>query len=49
MAEEIRFFVSTILNGEENVINSPESAAADVKLIEKLRESSAGNGVIVKM
>ena len=49
MAEEIRFFVSTILNNEENTINSPESAAADVKLIEKLRESSAKNGEIIKL
>jgi len=49
MAEEIRFFVNTILNNEENTINSPESAAKDVKLIEKLRESAAQNGEIVKL
>ena len=49
MAEEIRYFVSTILGGEKNTVNTPESAMADVKLIEKLRESADKNGEIVKL
>ena len=49
MAEEIRYFVSTILDGEENTVNPPESACKDIKLIEKLRESAARNGEIVKL
>jgi hypothetical protein len=50
MAEEIRFLADLILNPEkENVKNPPESACATVGVIEKLRESSAKNGEIIKM
>ena len=49
MAEEIRFFASSIIGETENEINTPESAMADVKLIEKLRESADNGGEIVKL
>jgi predicted dehydrogenase len=50
MAEEIRFLADLILNPDkENVKNPPESACATVGVIEKLRESSAKNGEIIKM
>lgn len=50
MAEEIRFFTSTIL--DETLVNEknpPESAYMTVKLIEKLRESAEKCGEIVKV
>lgn len=49
MAGEIRYFVSTILDGAENTVNTPESACEDVKIIEKLRESAEKNGEIIKL
>ena len=49
MAEEIRFFASTILGETVNEKNTPESACATVKLIEKLRESADANGAIVEV
>ena len=49
MAEEIRFFASTILGETVNKKNTPESACATVKLIEKLRESADANGAIVEL
>ncbi len=41
---EIKFFVENIESGEENTVNTPESAATSVKLIETLIESSNNNG-----
>lgn len=41
---EIEFFLDTILSGEENTKNPPESAAMSVKLIETLRESAKKKG-----
>ena len=50
MAEEIRMFVGSILdNSIVNEVNPPESSRETVKLIEKLRESAARNGEIVKL
>ena len=50
MAEEIRMFAGTILDESiVNTANPPESARETVKLIEKLRESAARNGEIVKL
>ena len=43
-AEEIRYFVDTILNDLPNTVNPPESAAQSVKVIEALRESAASGG-----
>ena len=43
-AEEILFFVNSILGDTENEINPPESAASSVHLIEALRESAARGG-----
>ena len=46
--EEIRYIASLILDeGKENDANPPESAAASVRLIELLRESSALGGAEV--
>ena len=44
MAEEIRYFATTVLENKENTSNPPESAAASVKMIETLRESIAKRG-----
>ena len=50
MAEEIRYFASTILDDTiKNEKNPPSSAAATVKLIEKLRESAEANGAIITL
>ena len=50
MAEEIRMFAGTILDDSiVNTANPPESARETVKLVEKLRESAARNGEIVKL
>ncbi len=48
--EEIRAFVNDLLTGNlENKVNSPESARESVRIIEKLRDSAAMNGEIVKL
>ena len=50
MAEEIRMFAHSIM--DESVVNTsnpPESARDTVRLVEKLRESAAKNGEIVKL
>ena len=50
MAEEIRMFAGSILDDSVvNTANPPESARETVKLVEKLRESAARNGEIVKL
>ena len=50
MAEEIRFFASTILDPDmKNEKNPPKSARETVRLIEKLRESAEKNGEIIKL
>lgn len=50
MAEEIRMFAHSILDeGFVNTANPPESAMKTVALVEKLRESAAKNGEIVKL
>ena len=49
MAEEIRYFASIILQSKENEKNPPESACATVRLIERLRESAAQDGEIIKL
>ena len=50
MAEEIRFFTSTILDETKiNEKNPPESACMTVKLVEKLRDSAEKNGEIVRL
>lgn len=41
---EIEYFIDKICSGEENTKNPPESAAASIKLIETLIESSNQNG-----
>ncbi len=43
-AAEIEYFVQTILGDLSNEVNSPESAAATVRVIEALRESAARGG-----
>ena len=49
MAEEIRTFAKTILDDSfKNLNNPPESARETVRLVEKLRESAAQNGALVK-
>lgn len=45
---ELEFFVDSIVNGEENTVNPPESAAATIKLIETLKKSSQMNGATIK-
>lgn len=48
--EEIRTFVRQLMAGQiENGQNSPESSRDTVKLIEKLRESAALDGAIIKL
>lgn len=50
MAEEIRMFAHSIM--DESIVNTsnpPESARDTVRLVEKLRESAARNGEIVKL
>ena len=47
IVEEIRYFAETIIEGKDNLANPPESACESVRLIEKLRESSAKNGETV--
>jgi len=49
MAEEIRYFATTILENKPNDKNPPESAAASVKMIETLRESIAKRGENIKI
>ena len=50
MAEEIRMFTRTIRDESlKNESNPPESARDTVRLVEKLRESAALNGEIVKL
>lgn len=50
MAEEIRFFAGTILDESiKNEKNPPNSAAASVKLVEKLRESADAGGAVVTL
>ena len=50
MAEEIRTFAKTILDENfKNVNNPPESARETVRLVERLRESAAKNGEVVKL
>lgn len=50
MAEEIRFISELILDPEKkNEKNTPESACATVRVIEKLRESAARNGEIINI
>ena len=50
MAEEIRTFARTILdNSFKNVNNPPESARETVRLVERLRESAAQNGAVIKL
>ena len=49
MAEEIRTFAKSVLDDSYvNVNNPPESARETVRLVEKLRESAAQNGALVK-
>lgn len=48
--EEIRMFANMLLDSSVvNTNNPPESACETVRLIEKLRESAAINGGIVKL
>lgn len=50
MAEEIRFFAHSIMDESiVNVNNPPESARETVRVVEKLRESAALKGEIIKM
>lgn len=50
MAEEIRMFTRTIRDDSlKNESNPPESARDTVRLVEKLRESAALNGEIIKL
>ena len=50
MAEEIRMFAGLILDDTAvNTANPPESARQTVYVVEKLRESAARNGEIVKL
>ncbi len=44
---EIRYYLDLLLNGKENTLNPPESAAATVRLAETLRESAAAGGAIL--
>lgn len=48
--EEIRAFINDLLCGNfDNEVNSPESARESVRVIEKLRESAALGGEIIKL
>lgn len=47
MAEEIKALANLVMNKAENTANPPESAMMTVKLVEKLRESSAERGALV--
>ncbi len=50
ITEEIRAFVHDLLDGKlESTVNPPESARESVRLIEKLRESAARDGEIIKL
>ena len=44
---EIKYFVEMIINGTDNVKNTPESTAGTIALIEKMVESAAAKGVEV--
>lgn len=46
VTEEIRHFLTLVLNGGENSKNPPKSSAASVALVEKIRESSTSARVI---
>lgn len=41
VTEEIRHFIGTVISGEENKLNPPESSLMSVRLIEKIRESAS--------
>ncbi|MBQ9860204.1 MAG: Gfo/Idh/MocA family oxidoreductase [Clostridia bacterium] len=45
--KEIDFFVDTIANGTENVVNRPESAAMSIKIAEELCRSSDLGGQVL--
>jgi phosphoglycolate phosphatase len=48
--EEIRTFIRQLMAGQiENGQNSPESARETVRVIEKMRESAALDGAIIKL
>ena len=48
--EEIRTFIRQLMAGQiENDQNSPESARETVRVIEKMRESAALDGAIIKL
>jgi predicted dehydrogenase len=49
MVEQLRTFVTTILQSRGNEVNPPESAMMTVRLVEKLRESADNGGVIVNV
>ena len=49
VANEIKFFAESIINGGENSVNTPESAAKSVELVEKIYESSKLDGAAVKV
>ena len=46
---EIKFFVEMIVNGTDNVHNTPESTAGTIALIEKMVESAAAKGALVEV
>ena len=48
--EEIRSFINDLIAGKiDSEVNPPESARDSVKIIEKLRESAALGGEIIKL
>lgn len=46
-ANELEYFLTTVLPGGENTVNSPESAAHSVRLVEALKESARRNGALL--
>lgn len=47
-ANELEYFI-TVLSGEKNTVNSPESAAQSVRLVETLKQSSLHNGIVLPL
>ncbi len=46
VTEELRHFLSVVINGAENTVNPPESSMESVRLIEIIRESAASGKVV---
>ena len=46
--KKVEYFLTTIISGEENTVNTPESAAQSVRLAEKLKASAKRKGAVIR-